>query len=393
MQTAAHALACGLALCALTACGEPPPPATPASIEECEKFFETVSAAFSSGSAKKAAACFDIRALLEKAMRKRLSNTDAVKIQKGFLEGATKPNGVFDSFASLGKSGTVKVLRTRRVEGRTRMLVRAAGDNGVNYLDMDVTKHPETGALKAADVYIFLSAEDLSTTMRRAMLPHLKRKKGFARLFTEDDVEVKHSKDLLNVARLVRESRMRAAITAFDELPEKLRFRKHLLFMRLNAASSLDDDKEYEKTLDLFRSKHPKDACIDMLSIDYYTMRKDYDAAVACIHRVDAAVGGDPYLKMAEAVLWLAAEQHKKAREAAEAALRAEPELEGLHSTMLDIALAGERFDDAIKHIDELERRGTEWSLEAMKASEEWAPFLASEEGKAWAEKRKGAGK
>ena len=53
--------------------------------------------------------------------------------------------------------------------------------------------------------------------------------------------------------------------------------------------------------LEDFRKYYSQDPCLDLLLIDYYTLKKDYAQAIPCVDRLDKSVGGDPYLNVLRA--------------------------------------------------------------------------------------------
>ena len=85
------------------------------------------------------------------------------------------------------------------------------------------------------------------------------------------------------------------AMTLFQELPDMFKRMKGVQLIRIQAASQLDDDT-YLKTLTEYLKMNPGDASGDLLGIDYYILRKEYESAIACVERLEIEVGGDPML-------------------------------------------------------------------------------------------------
>ncbi len=67
--------------------------------------------------------------------------------------------------------------------------------------------------------------------------------------------------------------------------------RKSILLLRLRAAQA-SDEKEYAEVLEDFRKLYPNDACLDLLLIDYYTLKKDFPRALESIDRLDRGLWG-----------------------------------------------------------------------------------------------------
>jgi hypothetical protein len=67
--------------------------------------------------------------------------------------------------------GSYNLLRIRAVDGRPRPLFRLIGsDGGFTYHEYILARHKD-GQVAAEDMYIYLSAEPLSQTMRRILIP------------------------------------------------------------------------------------------------------------------------------------------------------------------------------------------------------------------------------
>lgn len=376
----------------VSSCGEPAPPTLnpPATVEDCKAFFTTVSEACASGKPEAVAKFFDLESIQYTVLQRALPKKQADEFNAGLIKGASQRHGMFWNLANIGmQGGALKMLRARTVDARTMMLVRMAGPSGVNYFDFDVTKDPDTGVMKASDVYIFLSGEKLTATLRRAVLPHLNRKRGLARLLSTEDLQIKHSETIQKITSLLGQSKAKEGMALLKSLPEELTQRKHLLFIRLSLSQLMEDEKEYVATLGMFRKSYPNDSCIDMLSIDWHTMKEDYAAAIQCVGRVRDSVGGDPYLDMMEGSLLGMAEDFGPAREKLNAALEAEPEFADIHFALLELARLEKAYPRMIERMAALEKLGHTFTAQEMRKQTEFEGFLASEVGKAWAEKQK----
>src|SRR5947209_8172511 len=85
------------------------------------------------------------------------------------------------------------------------------------------------------------------------------------------------------------------ALQAYEQLPPAFKGNKKFLVMRLQAAKAVSDD-EYVRAVEGLRTHYPQGTSTDLFSMDGYLLTGQWDQALACVDRVDAAVGGDPYL-------------------------------------------------------------------------------------------------
>ena len=77
--------------------------------------------------------------------------------------------------------------------------------------------------------------------------------------------------------------------------------------MRLLAANGLavellekDQDAEdvYTKAVDDYRGAHPKAANLELMLIDYYFFKEEFQKVLEVVDKLDQRVGGDPYLNL-----------------------------------------------------------------------------------------------
>src|SRR5262249_22998134 len=136
----------------------------------------------------------------------------------------------------------------------------------------------------------------------------------------------------------VQTQRFGDVLAAYRQLPEGLKKDKNLLLLRLRAAQRLNEP-EYQQALEDFRMAHPDDACIDFLSIDYFTLKKDFAKAFEGIDRVEQSVGGDPYLLVLRAGIQILATDLAGAATSAAKAVEQEPTLAAGHVALLRIAV------------------------------------------------------
>ena len=67
-------------------------------------------------------------------------------------------------------------------------------------------------------------------------------------------------------------------------------------------------ESEFRKWADQFRERFPTDPSADIIAVEYFGSRKQFDVAIDCINRVDLCVGGDPLLPYFRGKVYAAAE-------------------------------------------------------------------------------------
>jgi hypothetical protein len=359
----------------------------PVTDEECRAFALAVENAVQGGDVAAFNALIDWDAALETA-------TAGIKApegsRKGFIQGVKgsmqKEQGLVPQIVATVKGGgSYKFLHVRVFR-----LVMPDSD-GVNYHDFVLARGPD-GKVRAADVYIFLSGELISQTMRRMYIPAAAQdSQGLLdKLLGTEQLFMKNFPRFQQMTTEVRNGRPAEALKVFQEFPPELKKDKNILMVRLQAAQAVND-AEYSRALEDLRAAHPDDACIDMISIDYYLLKKDYPRALACIDRLDKAVGGDPYVNVMRSGLHTDEQRYDLARRDAQAAIAADPTLQDAYWNLMTISLQEHNFADTVTQLNQLEER-FHIPFGDMTELPVFAEFVKSPEYRAWKERPKPAG-
>jgi hypothetical protein len=311
---------------------------------------------------------------------------EGVPISSEFAAGARK--GATGSFIAalndnLQRGGSYRFLWNRKVGGERRVRFRMVDvEGGLNYHDYVLTR--SGGRVRAVDLQILLAGELLSVTLRRLLLPAAvdQSRSLLERLTTEESEVVKHADQLARLAAFKRDPK--AALAAYATLPPSLQQEKSVLLMRILAAFA-SSDAEYVAAIADFRRAHPRDACVDVISLDYYVLKQQYGAALEGLGRVEQAEGPDPYLGVIRSNILFLQGDRPGAKQALRAALQADPDLvEALRNLLTALLADGETRDAAALAADAEERRLPLGSLEAdpsyrgLLASREYAAATAA---------------
>ena len=284
----------------------------------------------------------------------------------------------------IGMGGNYHHLRTRTVDGETRLLFRhvPGGENvDVDYQDIVVAKDPQ-GKLEVVDVYSAMSAEFWSTTWRRYFLPSVAKKIPIQNLTTAENDYVKHFDRMLQVNLHYASGQFLQAENLYSALPPSLKQNKSLLLLRLMAAAQFEIDA-YVETVDDFCRYHPNDPCLDLISINVLVHREQYAKAMQCIDRLDEAVGGDPFLNVLRSNVLFEKGEHDAARTLAETAIRVEPQLPDAYWLLLNIAVMDKEHDQTLRCLN-LMKNNNIYEFEDLTQYSEFGDFLKTPQFQEW---------
>jgi tetratricopeptide (TPR) repeat protein len=307
------------------------------------------------------------------------------EFRRGYLAGVKKAGAgqmAMQIIDAVKKGGMFKVLRVRSVGGRPHVLIRlVVPDQGVNYQELTLTRHAD-GEIGVEDIFVLLTGEMLSQTMRRMVINIAAESEPglLGRLTAPEKLYAKHWSTIQTIITNVREGRLQPAFTLFRQLPIELQRDKVVELMGLSAARGVSDD-EYLRLLEEFRLNHPGDATVDLVSIDYYLLKKQHDECLACIDRVEKAVGGDPYLAFIRGNTFFDRGSYTEAKQEFEKAIEQEPTLQDAYWSRITVALKEENHADTLDWLKRIvERCNVVMDEDAMRAAPEYTAFVNSRE-------------
>ena len=309
--------------------------------------------------------------------------------RKNFLAGAK--SGIEQSFSGdLIRSAAGEPHRFRFLSmhegamgGEAALFRMLPATGGVNYLEFSPERLPD-GKVRARRIYVYLSGESIAQTLRRSYLAVVagERRSVLARALRPENEYGANLDKIGDLARAVGEKRFPAAMAIYKTLPVGVREDKSVLTLHLQAAQGVGE-KEYADAIQEFRDRFPNDACIDLISLDAYLLKKQYPEALAAIDRIDGKVGGDPYLEVMRANVLSQAGDVEAAERAARRAVGREPGMPGGYGSLIDLALKRQNYDEVVKNLEVLRGR-FHLQLRGIGREPRYAGFAKSPQYKAW---------
>jgi Flp pilus assembly protein TadD len=166
----------------------------------------------------------------------------------------------------------------------------------------------------------------------------------------------------------------KGALATYAALPEVLKKDKNVLTFRVQAASMLDD-AEYLAATEDFRRAFPHDASVQVMSIDYFYMKKMFKEALQAVTALEKSSGRDAHLNTLRAGLYAEMEDVEAGRKEVAAALELEPDLGEAFNLGIALDLAAREETAALTKIRDARRRGL--SLAMVEQNPEYTAFLA----------------
>jgi hypothetical protein len=187
----------------------------------------------------------------------------------------------------LGKDGTYSLVRQYEKDNRQHLLFRQYDAGGsTNYHDFQLVKVDDQ--IKAIDVYIYQTGENLSKTMADILL----LVDADRPTTTKSDKE--KTRLMISLRKLIDEKQFEPARDCYDSLPADYKRQKVFQLYHIQISSRFGDSLHIQSLLE-FQALFPNDPSLYLMMINAYTLQRQYPKALAAIDKLDSTLGKDPF--------------------------------------------------------------------------------------------------
>jgi len=252
--------------------------------------------------------------------------------------------------AQIQQNGSYRLLGMRERDGATLPRFRLTSPQGLNYHDLILARNA-AGEIKIIDMYVFVSGEMLSDTMRRSLLPAAAAQAARAddkALDPKDAAYVKALPEILKVFQAVQRGQHAEALKQYHTLPESVQQDKTLMLTRVMAAAQVGE-AAYSDALLAYAKRYPGEANAELLQIDYYFLRQEWDKVDAAITALDKKIGGDVYLNQFRGNMAIAKGDVEQGKRLLHALVDAEPAVPDPYFILIDHALKAKQHAEVTR--------------------------------------------
>jgi len=283
--------------------------------------------------------------------------------------------------------GVVVFLRCRERAGFPTALFSVRYDNaGFGHFELELRPR-RGGGVRVVDFWTSFDSEWTSASFRRLGLLMAPAADPAATLraklfndgvpFTEAHLT---SMSAFNAA--AREGDAKATELHFAALHPSLQ--KDRIVMGLRTAGTANDPEASTRAVEAFMAAFPADPSVALKAFDYHFTRKQFDACLEALDVLEHALGLDPWLEVLRARVELAAGHLSIATKHAARAVELEPWNTQDWFPALDWAVARRDHSRTSRLLDGAVKAGANFTRESLGASEAFATFMRSPEGKRW---------
>jgi len=357
---------------------------TPATEDECKEYGRKLEQAVNSKNQASVEMLISLEELAARCLSDlSMTGSQRQSIVQGVRAGVRKNALAAQLVSEVEQGGSFKLLRVHEVDGRARVMFRLIGtETGVKHFDFLLTR-PQQGAITVEDIYVFTAGEMLTQTLRRILLPAVAElnQGSVEKLRGADRTFLNNMPKFQAMAEAIRADNKPEAIKIYNALPEEFRNQKVIVLLYMTAANG--NDAEYSTSVELYRRLFPADAAVDFLSMEYFLLKKEYTEALRCIENYDKAIGGDPYMHVWRANVFLEAKRFKEARAASEKAIEQEPTLADAYWSRINLSLSEKNHVETLAWLKKLIEKTNE-EVANLSTVAEYADFVKSPQHAEW---------
>ncbi|HZE85507.1 MAG TPA: hypothetical protein VE035_14425 [Puia sp.] len=243
----------------------------------------------------------------EKALASRIAIEGGLFLNKELIKGGVQ-GFITEQFGKLvvqamGKDGTYQLVKQYEKNDRQHLLFRLYGNGQINYHDYELIKREES--IKAADMYIYISGENISKTLANAL-----------QLVNKDvsKKDIDKISTIKTIKQLIAQKDYEKAAQYYDEFPTAFKREKAFQLIHIQIYSKMSDEKYLQALLE-YKSLFPNDPNMYLMMIDAYVLQKDYPRALESVNKLDSLIDKDPYQDYQRGLLYKLMKDSARAQE------------------------------------------------------------------------------
>jgi tetratricopeptide (TPR) repeat protein len=288
---------------------------------------------------------FDYNALISRGLIK--SNKDISQI-KDISQGVSTMEQNNPMLKNIQNSFTYYdfVKQYTDKDGYTVVVFRGYGMQGLNYHEYVLgTVNDE---LKIIDVFIILNGAYLSVTLMDFMSDM------FQENVKNKDV-ISYSEHMKTATQLMLSEDYESAYYEFQKIPQEVRDKSQLLsFFEIQILIGYDEEL-YVQKLEDYRIKFPDNAAsVNLASIDYFIIKKQFDKALSSLDKLKKNYPNDPIIDFLIGNTYLQMNECENAVEYCKMSVENAPNILELQDGLLAVYFECEKYEDGFNLASEL---------------------------------------
>jgi hypothetical protein len=284
------------------------PPEKPVTKEEALTLAKAIANSTKNKNVKLFRSYFDYDAMADKIAiqsENKLTKEEKYSLKAGF-DNADLPGKIIQP---IGNDGTYEFVKHYEKDKIQHLIFRLYASEGMNYHDFELIN--KNGKPKIADIYVYLTGENISKTFSDLMLNN--------RSFSAK--KLKEINSIKQIRAMLTNGENEKALEAFNKISADLRIQKSFQIIYIEITSKIDNEL-YSKAIEEYKNSFPNEPNIYLMLVDNYILNKQFDKAIFCINKVDSMINKDPFLDYYRGLVYNSKGDSKMAQQHFEAAYK-----------------------------------------------------------------------
>ncbi|MCB9233414.1 MAG: hypothetical protein H6581_17285 [Bacteroidia bacterium] len=284
------------------------------------------------------------------------------------------------------RGGYLEAIRYFKKEnGATVVVFRASSNEATNYFEIQPGRDAR-GNVMVENIYTYSSGEWISQSLRTVVLANFMDSSG--EWVPQEEGGKEKVEAMKTLTKLYKENAFRQFLTGYETLPEKLKFQKSIMILRVEAARNVGET-EYYLALDDFERQFADDSSWFIMGVDALYNRGDFPKLRNLLNKLEARIGQpDGVVEEFRGYSFLAEGDFPNALRHADKVIELEPEKDWGYFLKFKTEVQSLSYAEAIKSLDLLTKKFA-MQPEEMEMEAVFENFLKSPEYQSWLSERK----
>lgn len=319
-------------------------PEKPLTKEEVRAFAKQIELSVEKREGRILDAAFDEKAFLKKMNLEPSQYNESIR--RGIKTGLKWGTKLTEGISSKGSYSFIKQYEKNNVH---HLLFRLYDHSSLNYHDFELKR--TNGKPGIVDIYIYVTGEKISETLKGLVVDSKDEFSDRSAPDKDGDID-----KLPHLRKLIEEGKNREALDIYDNLTEKMKKNRTFQLMHVQICAGLTEE-EYANAIAEYKRLYPNEPNMQLLLIDGYVLRREYDKALEAVNELDKMIDKDPLLDFHRAVCYSLMEEKTKKREYLERLVKNLPDFEDGVFVLIADYLSANEFEKATPLVNRFKKK------------------------------------
>lgn len=288
----------------------------------------------------------------------------------------------------LGRAGIFEFLRLQKNGEHPAVLFRLASPSGKICYHLYTLSRFTDGKIHIVDILSYDRGEPMTEMLYQKAVNDYRQDPELEELSSEIVWRMAEvDAQLRKYFELAAEEKWSELLAFYPDLPEAIKRQRPVQLVRMKA-TYLEEPEKVEQVAEEIEKRFPDRPGMDLMALEYYWPRGEFDKARATLDRIDDRVGGDPWLHFLRGSTYLEEKNYREAEAAFGRFVDAFPESILANRSLLLVLIEQKDFERACELLTEMDRRLDKVIVNNILLETTFEELVESKEFEAWETER-----